>query len=236
MMEDARPALAELEQAIGYHFENPALLEEALRHSSYSHEHEREANNERLEFLGDAVIGLVVAGLLFEAHPDWSEGDLTRGLHRLVDRRSLSRVGQDLGLGAFVQLGRTEIRSQGSVGKARIVGNAMEAVSGAVYLDAGLAAVEALARRIFGGALLPSAPRAPRDAKTRFQELVMERYGEFPTYELVADSESEDDEERFSVVARVRGEAWAEGAGRSKRRAEHAAAERGLASLESADE
>ncbi|MFP8873266.1 MAG: putative dsRNA-binding protein, partial [Myxococcota bacterium] len=129
-----------------------------------------------------------------------------------------------------------EVRSKGSARKTGIIGNAMEAVIGAVYLDAGLTAVEALARRVFGSALLPSAPRAPRDAKTRFQELVMERYREFPTYELLGDSGSEDDEERFSVVARVQGEAWGKGAGRSKRRAEHAAAERGLALLDSADE
>ena len=95
--------------------------------------------------------------LLFEAHPDWSEGDLTRGMHGLVDRRSLARVGEDLGLGRYLLLGRTEVQSQGS-GKATIVGNAMEAIVGALYLDGGLAPVRTLALQLFGEALLPEAP------------------------------------------------------------------------------
>ncbi len=225
----------DLQKALGHVFADPSLLETALRHSSYSHEHDGEPSNERLEFLGDAVIGLVVATLLFEAHPDWSEGDLTRGMHGLVDRRSLARVGEELGLGRYLLLGRTEVQSQGS-GKATIVGNAMEAVIGALYLDAGLTGVKSLALKMFGEALLPDAPRAPRDPKTLFQERVMGKYGEFPVYEITSDSGMDDDDERFGVLARVRGEFWSSGHGRSKRRAEHAAAEAGLLRMNASDE
>ena len=225
----------DLQKALGHDFADPSLLVTALRHSSYSHEHDGEPSNERLEFLGDAVIGLVVATLLFEAHPDWSEGDLTRGMHGLVDRRSLARVGEELGLGRYLLLGRTEVQSQGS-GKATIVGNAMEAIVGALYLDGGLPPVRSLALRLFGEALLPEAPRALRDAKTLFQELVMDHYGEFPVYEVTSDSGLEDDDDRFGVLARVQGASWSRGHGRSKRRAEHAAAEAGLTRMDASDE
>jgi ribonuclease-3 len=225
----------DLQRELGHDFADPSLLVTALRHSSYSHEHDGEPSNERLEFLGDAVIGLVVSTLLFEAHPDWTEGDLTRGLHGLVDRRSLARAGQEMGLGGYLLLGRTEVQSQGS-GKATIVGNAMEAVIGALYLDGGLPAVRRLAQQLFGEALLPEAPRAPRDAKTLFQERVMGEYGEFPIYEVVSDSGLANDDERFGVLARVQGEDWSSGHGRSKRRAEHAAAEAGLIRMGASDE
>ena len=226
---DGRDA-ATLEKALGYCFRDASLLEAALRHSSYAHEQADASglgSNERLEFLGDAVVGLVVAHLLFEAHPDWEEGDLTRGLASLVERRSLAELGRELDIGSHLRLGRTEIQSQGHT-KNTVLADATEAVLAAMYLDGGLAPVVALARRVFAKALAADAPRVKRDPKSELQERVMSRFGEFPVYELVHDSEVGDDPLRFTVSVRVKSEHWAEGAGRSKQLAEREAAEHAL--------
>ncbi len=108
--------LEALEEELGYRYRDRDLLRTSLTHSSYAHEtalDSEQPSNERLEFLGDAVFGMVVAHLLYEAHPSWREGDLTRALHRLVDRRGLARLAKQLGLGAHLRLGRTELRSNG---------------------------------------------------------------------------------------------------------------------------
>jgi len=219
--------LDDLEAALGYRFRERELLCVALRHSSYAHENVSVESNERLEFLGDAVIGLVVADLLYEAHRDWSEGDLTRALAALVDRKALSGLAREFGLGDCLALGRTERRSAGS-DKSTILADAMEAVIGAIYLDGGLEPVRDLVRGRYASALAPDAPRVERDPKTHLQELVMALRGEFPSYHLVSDSGIEGDERRFEVEVRVQGERWALGTGRSKRRSERDAAQQAL--------
>lgn len=219
--------LERLEEALGYCFEDRALLETALCHSSYAHETEGVASNERLEFLGDAVIGNVVAHLLFEAHPRWKEGDLTRALHRLVDKRALSALARRLGIGPYLRLGKTERRSAGEH-KNTILADAMEALIGAMYLDGGMDPVAALACRAFSEALAANAPRVGRDPKTAFQERIMAATGEFPRYLTLEDSGVEGDDARFRVEVRVKGEAWAHGMGRTKRSAERAAAEQAI--------
>jgi len=224
----AREGLDALEARLGHRFADRTLLETALQHSSYAHETAGIRSNERLEFLGDSVIALVLARALYDANPNWKEGDLTRGLHRLVDRPALSDLARRLGLGAFLRLGRTERQSHG-MEKDSILADAMEAVLGAVYLDGGLDPVADLAGRMFSEALQNDAPRVGLDPKTQLQESVMARYGEFPEYEPQSDSGLEGDDERFGVCVRVRGEAWASGVGRTKRSAERAAAEAALA-------
>jgi ribonuclease-3 len=226
--EAASRETAALESALGYSFRDSALLERALRHSSYAHENGDGPSNERLEFLGDAVVGLVVARLLFDAHPDWREGDLTRGLHSLVDQRALAELGRELDVGAHLLLGRTEIQSAGET-KDSVLADATEAVLAAMFLDGGLEPVVGLARRVFADALAADAPRVSRDPKTDLQERVMSRFREFPEYVLEHDSEVEADPLRFTVSVLVEGEVWGEGAGRSKRIAERAAAGHALA-------
>ena len=132
-------ALDRLETALGYRFERRALLEDALRHSSYAHERDDGLlrDNERLEFLGDAVLGLAVAHGFYEAKPDWQEGDLSRGLHALVEGRSLACLARRFDLGSMIRLGRTEETSKGW-DKDSILANAMEAIIGAIYLDGGI--------------------------------------------------------------------------------------------------
>jgi ribonuclease-3 len=217
-----------LEEALGYRFRDPTLLRTALCHSSYAHERPGTESNERLEFLGDAVVGLTVAQLLFQAHPNWEEGDLTRGLHSLVDRSALAALGRELDLGAHLQLGRTEVQSQGHT-KSSVLADATEAVIAALFLDGGLEPVVVLARRVFAEAFEDGAPRVSRDPKTDLQERVMSRFSEFPRYEVIDDSQVEDDPLRFTVLVKIAGEEWGEGEGRSKRLAERAAAEQALA-------
>lgn len=234
---DAEPGdaeLAALQSRLGHRFRNPALLAEALQHASYAHETAGATSNERLEFLGDAVIGLVVAHLLFEAKPAWREGDLTRALHDLVDRRGLVRVAREFGIGSLLRLGRTERQSEGHE-KDSILSDAMEAIFAAMYLDAGLAPVLALAARIFEGAFQPDAPRVERDPKTRLQERIMAEHGVFPSYELICDSGIENDASRFRVRVCVADEERGVGVGRTKRAAERAAAAAAWTALDAAD-
>ncbi len=231
---DGEESLDSLEAELDYRFCDRSLLEMSLRHSSYAHEaHEaHEAgevaehgsdSNERLEFLGDAVIGMVVAHLLYAAHPGWAEGDLTRALHRLVDRLGLARLAREVGLGVHLRLGRTELNSNGRA-KDTILADGMEAVVGAMYLDGGVAPVERFVRRVFAPALAADAPRVEADPKTRFQEWAMSRFGAFPRYRVVHDSKVEGDESRFTVEVLLDEAAVARGTGRTKRLAEKQAA------------
>jgi ribonuclease-3 len=220
---EAARVVAELEGVIGHVFRTPALAEMALRHASFSHETLALPDNERLEFLGDAVLGLVVAESLYREYPDWSEGELTRARAALVNRANLAHCARELGLGGMVRLGRTEHRSGGQ-GKDTILANCFEAVLGAVYLDGGIEPAVALARRALG-----PAGEAPRDPKTAFQEWAHAHRRATPTYRTARDSGIEDDEARFTVEVRVGDETWGAGTGRSKRVAERLAAVQALA-------
>lgn len=227
---DEAALLEQMQESLGYRFADPGLLETARTHSSYANDVETAVSNERLEFLGDAVVGLVLADHLFGANPGWSEGDLTRARSRLVDRSGLARVARGLGLGRFLRLGRTELQSGGSE-KDSILSDALEAVIGAVYLDAGPEAAQSFINRIFNDEIGPGAASVERDAKTRFQEIVKARYGEFPHYEVASDSGVEGDEYRFTMSAVVEGTVMASGVGRSKQAGEFRAAEAALEKL-----
>jgi ribonuclease-3 len=222
---DEGAALRSLEERLGHRFADRGLLETALCHASRAHEAGEGRGNERLEFLGDAVLDLVTSELLYAAHPDWDEGTLTRTRAGLVNRSALADCARRLGLGPLIRLGRTEQRSGGG-DKATILADAFEAVLGALYLDAGLAPVEALVRRVFGDAI---ARDAERDPKTEFQEWAHARFRATPRYHSADDTGTEDDEQRFTAEVRVGDEAWGRGRGRSKRAAERAAASAALA-------
>jgi len=218
----------ELEERIGYAFREPALLETALSHPSYANEIDGSRGNERLEFLGDAVLGLVIARLLYDAHEDWHEGDLTRARAALVNGESLTRRARALGLDGLVKLGRTERRSGGEP-KERILANCFEALVGAVYLDGGLEPVVALARRVFGEDVSAEGPLPRRDPKTELQEWAHATRQETPRYRTVVDTGAEADAERFTVEVALGDEVLGRGIGRSKRSAELAAASAALA-------
>jgi ribonuclease-3 len=212
---------------LGYRPRDAALFRAALTHRSAAG-----PNNERLEFLGDAVLNLVIAHRLYASVPLASEGDLSRLRARLVSREPLAEVAAELGLGAVLQLGSGELKS-GGFRRQSILADALEALCGAVFLDAGLGAVEPLVARLFEAriAALP-APEELKDAKTRLQEYLQSRSLTLPRYAVVG-IEGEDHDQTFRVSCEVPAlRLQVEGGGSSRRRAEQQAAERMLAEIE----
>jgi ribonuclease-3 len=216
----------ELEAALGHHFKDAALLGRALTHPSFANETGAGDSNERLEFLGDAVLGLVVAHLLYEAHPSWTEGELTRARREIVNMRALAGLARELSLGKHVRLGRSEQRTGGAE-KESILSDLFEALVGAIYLDAGTAPVGALVRARFQDALKAGSP-PERDPKTQLQEWAQAHFRCIPSYHDVADSGVENDQGRFVVEVRVAERAFGQGVGRTKRQAEQEAAKAAL--------
>ena len=212
-----------LEARLGHVFDDGELLELALTHPSRSHEVDGSRGNERLEFLGDAVLDLVVGELLFEAHPEWQEGELSRARASLVNASALAARARALDVGGAIRLGRTEERGGGAE-KERILANVFEAIVGALYLDAGLEHVVGFVRREFRTVLEQTDAALERDAKTRLQEWTHRERSVTPRYRLRDDTGVEDADDRFHVDVEVDGETWGTGVGRSKRAAEQAAA------------
>jgi ribonuclease-3 len=230
--EGREAALDALEARLGHRFARRALLETALCHASHANEASGTEggvieHNERLEFLGDAVLDLVVAEALYRGRPDWREGELSRARRALVEGRSLARLARSLDLGRLLRLGRSELRTGGR-DKDTVLENAMEAVIGALYLDGGARAARAFLERVFAAALSQDAAPARRDPKTELQERTMAVDGTTPSYVVVEDSGIEDDDERFTVEVRLGDRPLARSVGRTKRAAERRAAARAL--------
>jgi ribonuclease-3 len=223
---------AELEEAIGYRFVNRALLAEALTHRSFVNE-AREGgvkDNERLEFFGDAVLGLFVGRMLLERFPESREGVLARMKASLVGEETLASLAAALGLGRYLRLGRGEERSGGRDRKS-LLANTYEALLAAVYLDGGPEPVGRLVEEAFGPLLAAiAAGSAGRDYKTEFQEMAQTLYGVLPSY-VLTDTSGPPHDRCFTVAAFVGGERFGEGSGRSKKEAEQAAARECLARL-----
>lgn len=224
-MSEAAAADSSLEMALGHVFRDRELLETALSHPSHSQETDGTRGNERLEFLGDAVLDLVVSRLLYDANPGWTEGDLSRARAALVNQSALAVRARALEVGRYVKLGRSERRSGGE-SKDSVLANCFEALVAAIYLDAGLEPVSAFVVRAFGADL---EQRPQRDAKTRLQEWAHAEFQVSPAYRTVGDSGVEYDLARFTVEVSIEGEPFGQGVGRSKRLAERAAAEEALA-------
>ncbi len=235
MSHQPRPPDQRLFDHLGFVFEDVPLLETALSHPSESYERDGSRGNERLEFLGDAVLDLTIAGLLYQAHPGWSEGDLTRARAALVNTAALAAKARSLDLGDYVRLGGSERRSGGSE-KDSILAGLFEAVLGAIYLDGGSERVEALVRRIFPEAHDPDGSRPEPDPKTRLNEWALARFGRAPSYRLVDDSGVEDADDRFTVELLLDGKPSGSGTGRTKRAAEQIAAVRALEREQALDE
>lgn len=226
-MSAAPEVSASLAAALGYAFRDAELARTALTHASWANE-AGGGDNERLEFLGDAVVDLVVAHELFLAHPDWPEGDLTRARAALVNQQALAQVARTIGLGRLVLLGGTERRSAGEE-KDRVLANCLEALIGAVFLESGYDAAAGVLRRLFAAELSASGKPRARDAKTELNEWAHATFRSTPTYETVIDSGAEDHAQRFTIEVRIEGETWGRASGRSKRIAEQAAAQDALA-------
>ena len=221
-----------LEKKLGYTFRCKEQLQAALYHSSYANEHRccGVSSNERLEFLGDAVLGLVTADYLYHKHPDLPEGDLTRMRAALVCEESLYEVAQRLGLGSELRLGKGE-EAGGGRQRPSILADATESVFAAVYLDGGMEAARALIHRVLLDKEQEEAvEERRRDYKTELQELVQQKKNQVLAYELVGQS-GPDHDKQFSVEVSLNGTIVGKGIGSSKKRAEQDAARCAIESL-----
>jgi ribonuclease III len=241
--------LKELEAALGHEFSSPELLVRALTHSSLAHQlaqtnvgkESAPVDNERLEYLGDAVLGLVVAEALFALHPEWREGELTRIRSGLVSRQHMAQVAEAIGLGRHLRLSRGE-ESSGLRRRSTVLSNTMEAVMGALFLDGGLEPVRFFVRgRVMGEAadrlaLELRAGQALGNYKSALQERLQAARAGAPVYRVKSES-GPDHHKRFMVEVRMKGEEGqkgkplARGMGRTKKHAEQDAARRALSLL-----
>jgi ribonuclease-3 len=213
---------AELTAALGVAID-PELLRRALTHRSYAYEHGGLPHNERLEFLGDAVLGIVITDHLYNAHPDLPEGRLAKLRASVVNMRALASLARRIGLGGYLLLGRGE-EGTGGRDKSSILADTLEAVFGAVYLDHGIDEARAVIHRLFDAMLEEVAHAgAGLDWKTSLQELTAERSLGVPEY--VMSSTGPDHAKMFTAQALVAGELFAASTGRSKKEAEQLAAE-----------
>ena len=216
-----------LERRLDYRFKAPALLAQALTHRSFGPSH-----NERLEFLGDGVIGCVIAEELYARFPALAEGELSRLRASLVREAALARIARTIGLSAFLRLGEGELASGGPE-RSSILADALEAIYGAVFLDGGYEAVRGVVRSTFGESLQAVDPGEPaKDAKTRLQELLQARRQKLPEYHVVA-AVGAAHKQVFEVECAAAGLGLrACGSGRSRRQAEQQAAANLLVQLE----
>ena len=229
----ARTPLDEAQQVIGYTFRNPRLLDEALTHTSYVNEikDQESKDNERLEFLGDAVLALIISEHVASASPDLTEGALSKLRSCLVSEATLARTARRLDLGRLLRLGRGEERTQGR-DKESILANTLEAVLAAVYRDGGLDAARSFVLRAFAQELREASSPDPGavlsgDYKTQLQEWCQQRYDNVPQY-LTEKDTGPDHQKTFEVQVLVQGRILGRGAGRSKKEAEQAAAQEAI--------
>ena len=213
---------AELRHALGVPI-MPMSLERALTHRSYAYENDNPPTNERLEFLGDSVLGLVVTDALFRSYPGMPEGQLAKLRAAVVQMRALAEVARGLSLGSYIRLGRGE-EVTGGRNKSSILADTLEAVIGAVYIDCGLAEASALVHRLFDPVIDRSAQLgAGLDWKTSLQELTAAQMLGVPDYQV--EESGPDHQKSFRAVVRVGGRVLGSGEGRSKKEAEQHAAE-----------
>jgi len=215
-----------LRDRLGYEFRNPDLLREALTHRSFGFPH-----NERLEFVGDAILNCAVALILFERFPATQEGELTRARANLVNRDTLAQIARRIGLGAEIRLGEGELKS-GGADRSSIIADALEAVLGAVYFDGGFSAAREAIGRIYADLLRVADPTTlGKDPKTRLQEWLQARRHPVPEYSVTATS-GEAHAQRFDVDCKIPALSLiTHGSGASRRAAEQEAAAAALARI-----
>jgi len=227
-----------LESLLGHHFRSAELLERALTHSSWVAEHPAQEgasapdDNEKLEFLGDAVLTLVVSEALLAAFPEWHEGRLSKGRATLVNAGALAQASRRLELGGHLRLGRGEEKTGGRE-KAALLADAYEAVIAAIFLDAGLPAARSfIERSLLSFGLADESEQLGRpDHKSHLQEILQERGWPTATYRVVAET-GPDHRKLFEVEVRVQGRASARGQGNTKKEAEQVAAREAIAQLD----
>lgn len=222
--------IKDLEVAVGYRFNNISLLQNALTHSSYANErwHNSLASNERLEFLGDSILGMIVADYLYRQFPDRPEGDLTRMRADMVCEKTLAGVANRLELGKYLLLGNGEEQGGGRK-RESILADAVESIIAASYLDGGMNAAKGIVQR-FVLCDVPVTKLHNEDYKTTLQEFVQQKKNQVLTYHLVGET-GPDHDKQFSVEVRLNGNVIGSGTGSSKKRAEQDAARCALEKL-----
>lgn len=211
-----------LDRLLGVRFKDATLREIALTHRSFAFEHDLAANNERLEFLGDAVLGIVVTDMAYREFQQMPEGELAKLRAAIVNMTALADVARDLGMGRFILLGKGEEMSGGR-DKSSILADALEALLGAIYLDRGLDAARKLIVRLFRPRMIAYVRgEGERDYKTILQELASADLHALPEYRI--SERGPDHEKEFTATVVLAGEAWGSGIGRSKKEAEQQAA------------
>jgi ribonuclease-3 len=226
---------SELEAVLGYHFKDRALLETALRHASWCNEQtgRGDEDNERLEFLGDAVLDLVVGHRLMTRYPQLREGELSVTRAQVVSEAGLSEVAGQLDIGRWLLLGKGEEKSGGR-GKPSILADAFEAILAAVYLDGGFDAAQDMVQRLLAHRIETVEFKGFYDFKTRLQETAQARLKATPTYSVVQEL-GPDHDKRFVVAVMIGEDEWARAVGKSKKEAEQMAAAEAHFRLEGSD-
>ena len=222
MSDSENSTLSECASRIGYEFHNPALLRQALIHRSWQAENSDPLTNERFEFLGDAVLGWVIADVAFHRLSDMPEGKMTDLRRSVVNMHALAEIARQLGIGEFLLLGKGE-DAAGGRDKSSILADALEALIGAVYLDGGAPAAYEMVKRLLSDSVEEAIPHLEMfDAKTRLQELCARLSIGIPLYEV--EGEGPDHERVFTAVVHVDGRSYGSGEGRTKKAAEQIAA------------
>ncbi|MHB8843506.1 MAG: ribonuclease III [Nitrospirota bacterium] len=219
----------ELQQQLGCVFTQPELLERALTHKSYANEHRLSEHNERMEFLGDSVLNLVVSEILMNALPGSAEGELSRIRAAAVSEPSLAAAARRIGLGAFLRLGKGEEQTGGR-DKDSLLADSLEALIASLYLDGGINRAAAFITSTFKDILDKVLVSGGADYKTGLQELCQERLKVLPEYRVVSES-GPDHQKEFTVEISVRGEVHGRGIGKNKKEAEQRAAKEALERL-----
>ena len=228
-----RAALRFFEKRLNLNFENLELLDESLTHSSFVNEkrEERCRDNEGLEFLGDAVLGMVVSHHLYSLFPSSPPGEYSALKAALVNKSTLAKCAREISLGQYLKLGRGEELSDGR-DRDSVLANALEAVIGAVYFDRGLEAAREFVLSLLGSCIQEVGPRkVPRDAKSLVQTLSQERFKTLPEYKVLRET-GPDHKRKFEVEVWISGKVYGRGTGRSKKAAEQTAAREALRKLE----
>jgi len=219
-----------MQRRIAYTFKDQDLLERALTHKSYANENRVPSHNERMEFLGDSVLNLVVSEYLMKHCPDSTEGDLSRLRASIVSEPALASVARVIGLGDFLLVGKGEEQTGGR-NKDSLLADSLEALIASIYLDTGKEAAESFILRTFADLIKQCCTsRGTLDYKTELQELCQERLKLLPEYRVVSES-GPDHQKQFEVQISVKGEVYGHGSGRSKKEAEQRAAKEALARL-----
>ena len=221
-----------LEEKLGYTFRRSSLCEAALTHKSWMNETQEteRTDNERLEFLGDAVLALVTSDLLMKRFPEQPEGDLSKARAAIVNEAGLARVADTLVLGQWIFLGRGEAQAGGRQ-KRSLLANAFEALVGAIYLDGGFSAAFQVVERLFAPIIADVPSATSKDYKSRLQELAQAKLQMAPTYAVLSE-QGPDHAKTFEIAILVGEKEYARAFGRSKKEAQQNAAERALAIME----